>query len=144
VNSVAASLAVPAQFPAPYDPPSLLGYTQQHRPELSKLDIPRNPPPKTHQAPSITSQTSYLRRLSRSLLATISRTPPPALSTLPRPPTPPPFISNLHPPVPSSKPLAKVQSVPPSTFERSSTSRSHTQRSRIRPLPIPAGQRVAV
>lgn len=141
---VAASLAVPSQFPAPYDPPSLITPPQQQRPELAKLEIPQSLPRETHQAPSVTSQTSYLRRLSRSLLATLSNTPPPALPLLPRPPTPPPFMSNLHPPVPSSKPLSKIYSVAPSPVERPRASRGHSQRSRVRSLPIPTSQGIAV
>ncbi|GAA5845632.1 hypothetical protein JCM5353_007137 [Sporobolomyces roseus] len=143
-TAIAASLAVPSQFPAPYDPPSLITPPQQQRPELAKLEIPQSLPRETHQAPSVTSQTSYLRRLSRSLLATLSNTPPPALPLLPRPPTPPPFMSNLHPPVPSSKPLSKIYSVAPSPVERPRASRGHSQRSQVRPLPIPTSQGIAV
>ncbi|GAA5961718.1 hypothetical protein JCM3765_000487 [Sporobolomyces pararoseus] len=118
-TAIAASLVVPSQLPAPYDPPTPsvppLPLPRPNRPELPKLDIPSPPlPPSSSSkprggAPSITSQISYLRKLSRSLTSTLNPTPsskpPPSplpvplpIPMKPNPPTPPPFMNNLNPP----------------------------------------------
>ncbi|GAA5902702.1 uncharacterized protein JCM6883_007212 [Sporobolomyces salmoneus] len=113
-TAVAASLVVPSQIP--YDPP-LSAPLPRQRPELPKLDIPAPPSfPLTrqnHAQPSVTSQTSYLRRLSRSLLASFSPAapPPPVLPVKPNPPTPPPFMKNLQSPIVPASRLERAKSV---------------------------------
>ncbi|GAA6063436.1 hypothetical protein JCM10212_002622 [Sporobolomyces blumeae] len=99
--AVAASLTPPDR--TLYDPPSLKKPVVTQRPTLARLDIPEPlPPPRRpgrhHHAPSVSSQTSYLRRLSRSLLNTIAQPSPPRVDAStsmpfpPKPPTPPPFM----------------------------------------------------